>query len=404
MTEPPVLAESSPSSFADPSERCVIIDANMCQSAKSIGINRGIVHDRTEQNLPTFVISNGADSKDKNGPRKKLYKIVATGKMKITRVELPSGQSAFISHNVGPKIHEAVRRFTKEDTSLRTVELLNQILLKYTWKASERANQAMAQSKATGSCLAPAGGSSTETSEVLVQCEPPGVAQSFTGPTSVSVSQRLPDSTTATATIGKDPPPGLCPVATTPVSEDPTPSYPTDARERQKKREKSDKEKGIVRVVNKVKKHVEDHYDDCGESVDCLIKELKKMDPSEEVFLTHVEPQGLELPCLEVPNFTESCFFTGRVPIQPEDPRYVPCDNIKQLTAFLSEMQSPVTFLDLTCEGQVKTCSVYGDSQPIYCVSPVIILLMSPILSLSIKNFLFIFYCLRLYLHLFPII
>ena len=129
VNEPPVLAESSPASFVDPSERCVIIDATLCQSAKSVGINRGIVHDRTEQNLPTFVISSGTDSKDKNGPRKKLYKIVATGKMKITRVEMPSGQSAFISHNVGPKIHEAVRRFTKLDTSLRTVESLSQILL-----------------------------------------------------------------------------------------------------------------------------------------------------------------------------------------------------------------------------------------------------------------------------------
>ena len=55
---------------------------------------------------------------------------------------------------------------------------------------------------------------------------------------------------------------------------DSTHAYPTDSRERQKAKEKADKEKGIVRVVKKKKKHVEEHYDDCGESLDSLTKDL----------------------------------------------------------------------------------------------------------------------------------
>ena len=49
-------------------------------------------------------------------------------------------------------------------------------------------------------------------------------------------------------------------------------AYPTDSRERQREAQKADKEKGIERVVKKKIKHVEDHFDDCGEDLNSLFK------------------------------------------------------------------------------------------------------------------------------------
>ena len=50
-------------------------------------------------------------------------------------------------------------------------------------------------------------------------------------------------------------------------------AYPTEARERQKKREKKAKEKGETLAVKKRKKYVEDHHDDCGEDISSIAKE-----------------------------------------------------------------------------------------------------------------------------------
>ena len=51
-------------------------------------------------------------------------------------------------------------------------------------------------------------------------------------------------------------------------------AYPTDGRERQKKKEKTDKEQGIEKVVKKKDKIVEDHYDDCGDCLDSIVTNL----------------------------------------------------------------------------------------------------------------------------------
>ena len=47
-------------------------------------------------------------------------------------------------------------------------------------------------------------------------------------------------------------------------------AYPTDAKEREKERRKKEKEQGIERVVQKRKKIMEDHHDDCGDDLSSL--------------------------------------------------------------------------------------------------------------------------------------
>ena len=54
---------------------------------------------------------------------------------------------------------------------------------------------------------------------------------------------------------------------------EPEKAYPTDARERQKKREKLAKERGEEKSVKKRKKYVEDHYDDCGDDISSIADE-----------------------------------------------------------------------------------------------------------------------------------
>ena len=49
------------------------------------------------------------------------------------------------------------------------------------------------------------------------------------------------------------------------VSKDKQVAYPTEARERQKAREKRAKETGVTLNAQKRKKHVENYFDDCGE-------------------------------------------------------------------------------------------------------------------------------------------
>ena len=47
-------------------------------------------------------------------------------------------------------------------------------------------------------------------------------------------------------------------------------AYPTDAKEREKARRKNEKERGIEHAVQKRKKIVEDHHDDCGDDMSSL--------------------------------------------------------------------------------------------------------------------------------------
>ena len=47
-------------------------------------------------------------------------------------------------------------------------------------------------------------------------------------------------------------------------------AYPTDAKEREKTKHKAEKEQCIERVVQKRKKVMEDHHDDCGDDLASL--------------------------------------------------------------------------------------------------------------------------------------
>ena len=58
------------------------------------------------------------------------------------------------------------------------------------------------------------------------------------------------------------------------VSKDKQVAYPTEARERQKAREKRAKETGVTLSVQKRKKHVENHFDDCGDDISSIVKNI----------------------------------------------------------------------------------------------------------------------------------
>ena len=47
-------------------------------------------------------------------------------------------------------------------------------------------------------------------------------------------------------------------------------SFPTDAKEREKAKRKADKEAGVDKQVQRRKKVMEDHYDDCGDDMSSL--------------------------------------------------------------------------------------------------------------------------------------
>ena len=59
-----------------------------------------------------------------------------------------------------------------------------------------------------------------------------------------------------------------------------TVAYPTDSKEKEKQKRNEMKEKGQEVVVKKRKFHVEDHYDDRGEDLSSLDKQLDPSDPS----------------------------------------------------------------------------------------------------------------------------
>ena len=59
-----------------------------------------------------------------------------------------------------------------------------------------------------------------------------------------------------------------------PVSGEKQVAYPTEARERQKAREKRAKETGVTSKVQKRRKFVEDHYDDCGDDISSIVENI----------------------------------------------------------------------------------------------------------------------------------
>ena len=63
-------------------------------------------------------------------------------------------------------------------------------------------------------------------------------------------------------------------VQSTKDQEHTTHSFPTDQRERQKRKTDEAKQRGETLAVNKKRKHVEEHFDDCGDSLDGLHVEV----------------------------------------------------------------------------------------------------------------------------------
>ena len=297
----------------------LIIDAMACTTASKIKEAKSIVIERFATRKITYVISRGEDNKHKKGPRKMLYKIIKVGDMPIAKVLLYTGDHAFVSFNDIDRTKKLLLEFYKFGPNCQTYECLWSVLMYAKAGGQEAPNEPTGENRKMF-----ASPSTIEEVGAAPGLEP----SSWSGqPASNVVSQRLPDySNNSSLPSGSgsnrdiDPP--------QPAEQTTQSAFPTDARERQKAREKDDKEKGIVRKINKLKKVVEDHYDDCGESVDCLLKELRALGDSEEVFLTVSNYVHKELPDLHLPTLTEASFFTGKRPIRDTDPRYVYCVNV----------------------------------------------------------------------------
>ena len=218
------------------SDRLAVIESMLCNTAQSVSVTRSLVADRAACGFPTFVLSHGPESNKRDGARKRLYKFNVASKMPVVKIPLADGNMAYLTHNTNQyKVRDTIKKFEKFEAQSRTYADLLELLSGVKWPKD---------SSATGNS-----GSN--------QVDSPSVAASSKGAT----SQRLPDSQLPSRTppgLGTDPELEEESYKCLPCEEDTVPVFPTEARERQKEKEKSDKEKGIVRKVNKIKKHVGD--------------------------------------------------------------------------------------------------------------------------------------------------
>lgn len=155
-------------------------------------------------------------------------------------------------------------------------------------------------------------------------------------------SQQLPDSNTTD-------PEGVA--ADTPTVPPETAHYPTDARERQKVREKRDKEAGITREVKKKKVYVEPHYDDCGEDVSKLDICYNNYDGELSSDESDSEVDGL------LENIEQTMFWGDIKPDMLQSLQRVEARNIEELSLITRTGPPTITVAEV-CGGQARTTQI----------------------------------------------
>ena len=129
-------------------------------------------------------------------------------------------------------------------------------------------------------------------------------------------------------------------------------AYPTDGRERQKKKEKADKEQGIEKVVKKKDKIVEDHHDDCGECLDSIVTSLD----AEESHFAFDQPDDWNYDAHEtsVMDNIQFQYFYGQTGGHHRNLVNVTVSNMEEFFKVLVEKPGTIDIAEI-CGGEART-------------------------------------------------
>ena len=233
---------------------CHVFDVTGYDNKLYLADVRAIVKSRTFYKVPIFVIGEGVHSNRKESMKNRVYSCVNPLETKQFRLTGPNGNTIYMNVSKSLSNHELVHRYRK----MRQVDRSNLIedIIR-----SLKARHVQADSRKLD---APEGSPSRHLEVDCDSCHkhdispPPGLSDD---PVEAQVSQSMPDyNFKSTDQQNKN-----VQFGETVTTAETAPAFPTDSRERAKVKEKSDKEKGIVREIKKVKKYVEEHFDDCGE-------------------------------------------------------------------------------------------------------------------------------------------
>ena len=114
----------------------VVVQMHTCKNSNVVSQARLTVAERCKAGAPTFCVSVGTDTNEKNGARKQHYRVIDRGLMKVVKVPLEDVADRkadspwiFISHNVGCEIHKSITKFLQMNKPERTYQNLVNLLL-----------------------------------------------------------------------------------------------------------------------------------------------------------------------------------------------------------------------------------------------------------------------------------
>ena len=338
---------------------CHVFDVTEYNNKLYLADVRAIVKSRTFYKVPIFVIGEGVHSNRKESMKNRVYSCVNPSETKQFRLTGSNGSTIYMNVSKSLSNHELVHRYRKMRQVDRS-KMIEDIIRSF------KARHVQADSRKLD---APEGSPSRHLEVDCDSCHkhdispPPGLSDS---PVEAQVSQSMPDyNLKATDQQNKN-----VQFGETVTTAETAPAFPTDSRERAKVKEKSDKEKGIVREIKKVKKYVEEHFDDCGEDLSCLLKD----DPT-VTFLTNETDEFM-------PYDVDKLFVSVRAPMSkvmyrgcsrtPEHTsNAVQCSDLVDMDTFITELGSPPIELDLSKSNEVLCCCHLGNDNEIYLITDI---------------------------------
>ena len=347
---------------------------DITETEKSVELKslRKQVHDRCKASLPTIVCAVGSDSNKKSSAKRNLYKVVLPGPMRTIRLTNVNGETIFVSSNCPDRVGQVAHEFKRLPKAKCTVRTLIELVGGKLVKDEQPPPGLQLETKAPLSEVCPD----------RSRCE----------------HRKLPDCTSKEPIDELNESPSdealrLAKQAHDNDDEDPDLAFafPTESRERQKLREKHDKEKGITREKNKVKKHVEEHFDDCGNDLCSLLEgddisqaEVMLIDNSHS-FSIHDYSYIVDLP-------VNNMMFRGPN-VKPSLNQAIECENIADLASFSDSLHRPYTELDLTNPEYVQCRHLNADGTFLYTVTKFDRTVDQSNLIWYVANYPVMFYC-----------
>ena len=141
--------------------------------------------------------------------------------------------------------------------------------------------------------------------------------------------------------------------------EDPA-SFPTDAKERRRKREKAAKEQGKELVVKHKTKHVESHYDDCGEDLSGIIGKQSLDQAANFTWLSvvYIDPDyEEEFDDVGLLDNSLSFYFWGRHEHLYSNLQQIIASNMQELALIANTKGECVDLIEI-CGGQARASQV----------------------------------------------